>query len=54
MVSEQQPNRTNELNICQPETSGLIKATAGISAYFSPLLFFYDGQYIELSETINY
>lgn len=54
MVSDQQPNRTNELNICQQEASGLIKATAGIWAYFSPLSFFYDGQYIELSETINY
>jgi hypothetical protein len=54
MVSNQQPNRTNELNICQQEASGLIKATAGVSAYFSPLLFLHDGQYIELSETINY
>lgn len=54
MVSDQQPNRTNELNICQQEASGMIKVTAGLSAYFSPLLFFHDGQYIELSEIINY
>lgn len=30
MVSDQQPNRINELNICQWEASGLIKGTAGV------------------------
>lgn len=51
MVSDQQPNRINELNICQQEASGLIKGTAGVylCVYFCSF-FFHGGQYIELSE----
>lgn len=54
MVSDQQPNRINELNICQQEASGLIKGTAGV--YMHPFLFFFfpHGQYIELSERPSY
>lgn len=56
MVSDQQPNRINELNICQQEASGLIKGTAGVCVCVCvfPFFFFHGGQCIELSERPSY
>ena len=54
MVSDQQPNRINELNICQQEASGLIKGTAGVYAHPFLFFFFHHGEYIQLSERPSY
>lgn len=59
MVSGQQPNGINELNICQQEASGLIKGTAGVCVCLLLFFFFHGGQYIEFQRdhhtiSINY